>query len=90
MLDRTTDNRHGMVYSMTWRAETWYTVWPTGHGMVYIWPGGPGRIYGMAWLFLHVFCAKCSNTSNLTKHLANSNILFELQHGFMEKRACET
>ena len=28
--------------------------------------------------------------SNLTKHLANSNILFELQHGFMEKRSCET
>ena len=29
-------------------------------------------------------------TSNLTKHLANSNILFELQHGFREKRSCET
>ena len=28
--------------------------------------------------------------SNLTKHLANSNILFELQHGFKEKRSCET
>ena len=28
--------------------------------------------------------------SNLTKHLANSNILFELQHGFNEKRSCET
>ena len=28
--------------------------------------------------------------SNLTKHLANSNILFELQHGFSEKRSCET
>ena len=28
--------------------------------------------------------------SNLTKHLANSNILFELQHGFREKRSCET
>ena len=29
-------------------------------------------------------------TLNLTKHLANSNILFELQHGFREKRSCET
>ena len=29
-------------------------------------------------------------TSSLTKHLANSNILFELQHGFREKRSCET
>ena len=40
----------------------------------------------------HAFCAKCLNTvaSNLTKHLANSNILFELQHGFREKRSCET
>ena len=28
--------------------------------------------------------------SNLTKHLANSNILFEVQHGFREKRSCET
>ena len=28
--------------------------------------------------------------SNLTKHLANSNILFELHHGFREKRSCET
>ena len=28
--------------------------------------------------------------SNLTKHLANSNILFELQQGFREKRSCET
>ena len=28
--------------------------------------------------------------SNLTKHLANFNILFELQHGFREKRSCET
>ena len=28
--------------------------------------------------------------SNLTKHLANSNILFELQHGFREKRSRET
>ena len=28
--------------------------------------------------------------SNLTKHLANSNILFELQHGFREKRSSET
>ena len=28
--------------------------------------------------------------SNLTNHLANSNILFELQHGFREKRSCET
>ena len=28
--------------------------------------------------------------SNLTKHLANSNILFELQYGFREKRSCET
>ena len=28
--------------------------------------------------------------SNLTKQLANSNILFELQHGFREKRSCET
>ena len=27
---------------------------------------------------------------NLTKHLANSNKLFELQHGFREKRSCET
>ena len=27
--------------------------------------------------------------SSLTKHLANSNILFELQHGFREKRSCE-
>ena len=29
-------------------------------------------------------------TSNLTKHLANSNKLFELQHRFREKRSCET
>ena len=28
--------------------------------------------------------------SNLTKHLGNSNVLFELQHGFREKRSCET
>ena len=28
--------------------------------------------------------------SNLTKHLANSNILFELQHGFRKKRSCGT
>ena len=28
--------------------------------------------------------------SNLTKHLANSNKLFQLQHGFREKRSCET
>lgn len=28
--------------------------------------------------------------SNLTKHLTNSGILFELQHGFREKRSCET
>ena len=28
-------------------------------------------------------------TSNLTKHLTNSDILFELQHGFREKRSCE-
>ena len=28
--------------------------------------------------------------SSLTEHLANSNILFELQHGFREKRSCET
>ena len=28
--------------------------------------------------------------SNLTKHLAISDILFELQHGFREKRSCET
>ena len=26
----------------------------------------------------------------LVAHLANSNILFELQHGFQEKRSCET
>ena len=28
--------------------------------------------------------------SNSTNHLANSNILFELQHRFREKRSCET
>ena len=28
--------------------------------------------------------------SNLTKQLVNSNILFELQHRFSEKRSCET
>ena len=28
--------------------------------------------------------------SNLTKHLTNSNILYELQHGFREERSCET
>ena len=28
--------------------------------------------------------------SNLTKHLTNSNILFELQHGLREKKSCET
>ena len=27
---------------------------------------------------------------NLTKYLVNSNILFELQHWFREKRSCET
>ena len=27
--------------------------------------------------------------TNLTKCLANSDILFELQHGFREKRSCE-
>ena len=30
------------------------------------------------------------DASNLTKHLANSNVLFELQHGFREKRSYET
>ena len=28
--------------------------------------------------------------SSLTKQLANSNLLFELQHGLREKRSCET
>ena len=28
--------------------------------------------------------------SNLTKHLAHSNTLFELQHRFREKRSCKT
>ena len=28
--------------------------------------------------------------SNLTKHLANSNMLFQLQNRFREKRSCET
>ena len=36
------------------------------------------------------FVLKNIVASNLTKHLANSNILFELQHGFREKRSCET
>ena len=31
-----------------------------------------------------------TDTSILNKHLANSNILFELQHGFREKRSCKT
>ena len=29
-------------------------------------------------------------TSNLTKHLNNHNILYDLQHGFRERRSCET
>ena len=37
-----------------------------------------------------VLCKVLIVASNLTKHLANSNILFELQHGFREKRSCET
>ena len=28
--------------------------------------------------------------SNISKHFANSNILYDLQHGFREKRSCET
>ena len=28
--------------------------------------------------------------SNLTQHLHNNNILYELQHGFRAKRSCET
>ena len=28
--------------------------------------------------------------SNLTKHLNNHNILYDLQHGFRERRSCET
>ena len=28
--------------------------------------------------------------SNLSKHFSDQNILFELQHGFREKRSCET
>ena len=40
-------------------------------------------------------CALCKVlehivASNLTKHFANSNILFELPHRFREKRSCET
>ena len=27
--------------------------------------------------------------SNISKHFANSNILYDLQHGFREKRSCE-
>ena len=36
-----------------------------------------------------VFCKVLEHivASNLTKHFANSNILFELQHGFGEKRS---
>ena len=30
------------------------------------------------------------NASNLSKHLNKHNILYELQHGFREKRSCET
>ena len=39
-----------------------------------------------------VFCKVLEHivASNLTKHLTNSDILFELQHGFREKRSCET
>ncbi|KAK3109083.1 hypothetical protein FSP39_022693 [Pinctada imbricata] len=29
-------------------------------------------------------------TSNLVKHLTRNNILYDLQHGFREKRSCET
>ena len=41
---------------------------------------------------IYVLCKVLEHivASNLTKHLANSNILFELQHGFSEKRSCET
>ena len=44
---------------------------------------------------LSVLCKLCKVlehmvASNLTKHLAYSNIIFELQHGFREKRDCET
>ena len=28
--------------------------------------------------------------SSLSKHFTNSNILYDLQHGFREKRSCET
>ena len=41
---------------------------------------------------IYVLCKVLEHivASNLTKHLANFNILFELQDGFMEKRSCET
>ena len=29
-------------------------------------------------------------TSNLVKHFTSNNILYDLQHGFREKRSCET
>ena len=39
-----------------------------------------------------VLCKVLEQTvaSNLTKHLVNSKILFELQHGFKETRSCVT
>ena len=39
----------------------------------------------------HVLCKVLEHivASNLAKHLANSNVLFELQHGFREK-SCKT
>ena len=29
-------------------------------------------------------------TSNISRHLTQHNVLYELQHGFREKRCCET
>ena len=46
----------------------------------------------IAQYHLHVLCKVLEHivASNLSKYLANSNLLFELQHRFREKRSCET
>ena len=44
-------------------------------------------------ILLTCICCKLMEhiiASNLTKHLNNHNILYDLQHGFRERRSCET
>ena len=39
---------YGMAYGMTWRAMSWYMVWPGRQGMVYDMAGVHGIVFGMA------------------------------------------